>query len=174
MNFEVELKVGKPNSLGNTLKVVKFVEKNPKNFTQLTKLLLHKDSIISMRAMNAVKRLIRADAELFDANKKDFLNKFSKSKASVVRLGLIIIYFDFLKHFTESELKKIKTLSLAWTKEASDWMVLAQGLKLLEKLAIKDQALQKDLLKLARSLSKDDRKAVAGKAKKIVERFSTS
>lgn len=173
MDFEVELKAGKPNSLGNTLKVVKFVEGHPASFKTLTRLLLHRDPIIAMRAMNAVKRLIRADHEFFFDHKRDFLYSFSKSKASVVRLGLITIYFDFGKHLTEVESSKVKTLTLSWMKEASDWMVLVQGLKLLERLATKDKALQKDLLKLARSLVKDERKAVSGKALKVVARYSS-
>jgi len=59
IDFASELAVGKPNSLGNTLKIVKIVESDPKNYPQLLKLLLHKDSLVAMRAMNATKRLMQ-------------------------------------------------------------------------------------------------------------------
>ena len=59
VEFASELAVGKPNSLGNTLKIVKIVESDPRKFPQLLKLLLHKDSIVAMRAMNGTKRLTR-------------------------------------------------------------------------------------------------------------------
>ena len=59
MDFATELAMGKPNSLGNTLKIVKIVESDPRKFPQLLKLLLHKDSIVAMRAMNGTKRLTR-------------------------------------------------------------------------------------------------------------------
>ena len=59
VDFATELAMGKPNSLGNTRKIVKIVESDPRKFPQLLKLLLHKDSIVAMRAMNGTKRLTR-------------------------------------------------------------------------------------------------------------------
>ena len=132
MDFAAELAIGKPNSLGNTLSVVKAVESNPKLFSQLLKLLLHEDSIVAMRAMNATKRLMRADKDFFDPQKEALVKSYSKSKHNVVRLGLITLYFDFVKEFSVTELNSIKALTLKWMNETEDWMILAQGLKLLE------------------------------------------
>jgi len=70
LDFAAELAVGKANSLGNTLKIVKIVESDPKNYPHLLKLLLHKDSLVAMRAMNATKRLMRAEKEFFDSQKE--------------------------------------------------------------------------------------------------------
>ena len=111
-DFASELAIGKPNSLGNTLKVVKAVELNPKQFSQLLKLLLHKDSLVAMRAMNSTKRLMRADKDFIDPQKQALLKVYSKSKHNVVKLGLIVLYFDFIKEFSASELKAIKSLTL--------------------------------------------------------------
>jgi hypothetical protein len=47
-------------------------------------------------------------------------------------------------------------------------MILAQGLKLLEKLAKIDPKIQPDLIKAAKALQKDSRKAVSTKAKKVL------
>ena len=167
-DFASELAIGKPNSLGNTLKVVKEVESNPKLFSQLLKLLLHKDSLVAMRAMNATKRLMRADKNFFDPQKQALLKVYSKSKHNAVKLGLIVLYFDFIKEFSASELKVIKSLTLKWIKESQDWMILAQGLKLLEKLAKIDPSIKPDLIKVAKVLQRDSRKAVAMKAKKVL------
>ena len=168
INFASELAMGKPNSLGNTLKVVKAVESNPKLFAQLLKLLLDQDSIVAMRAMNATKRLMRSDKDFFDPQKESLLKIYSKSKHNVVRLGLITLYFDFVKEFSLSELKSIKTLTLKWMNETQDWMILAQGLKLLEKLAKIDPKVQPEVIAVAKSLRKDSRKAVSMKAKKVL------
>jgi hypothetical protein len=168
IDFASELAIGKPNSLGNTLKVVKAVESNSKLFPQLLKLLLHEDSIVAMRAMNATKRLMRADRDLFDPHKEALVKIFSKSKHNVVRLGLITLYFDFVKDFSPTELKSIKALTLKWMNETEDWMILAQGLKLLEKLAKIDPKVQPELIKVAKVLQKDSRKAVSTKAKKVL------
>jgi hypothetical protein len=168
MDFAAELAIGKPNSLGNTLSVVKAVESNPKLFSQLLKLLLHEDSIVAMRAMNATKRLMRADKDFFDPQKESLIKVYSKTKHNVVKLGLITLYFDFIKEFSSSELKSIKALTLKWMNETEDWMILAQGLKLLEKLAKIDPKVQPELVKVAKVLQKDSRKAVSTKAKKIL------
>ena len=168
MDFAAELAIGKPNSLVNTLSVVKAVEGNPKLFSQLLKLLLHQDSIVSMRAINATKRLMRSDKEFFDPEKESLVKVYSKTKHNVVKLGLITLYFDFIKEFSPSELKNIMTLTLKWVGESDDWMILAQGLKLLEKLAKIDPKVQPELIKVAKVLQKDSRKAVSTKAKKVL------
>ena len=168
IDFASELAIGKPNSLGNTLNVVKAVESNSRLFPQLLKLLLHEDSIVAMRAMNATKRLMRADKDFFDPQKESLVKIYSKSKHNVVRLGLITLYFDFVKEFSATELKSIKTLTLKWLKDTEDWMILAQGLKLLEKLAKIDPKIQSEVIAVASNLQKDPRKAVSTKAKKIL------
>jgi hypothetical protein len=168
VEFASELAVGKPNSLGNTLKIVKIVELDPKKFPQLLKLLLHKDSLVAMRAMNGTKRLMRADKDFFDPQKESLVKVYSKTKHNVVKLGLITLYFDFIKEFSSSELKQIKTLTLKWVGESEDWMILAQGLKLLEKLAKIDPTIQPKVKAVAKRLQKDTRKAVATKAKKVL------
>ncbi len=168
IDFASELAIGKPNSLGNTLHVVKAVESNSRLFPLLLKLLLHKESIVAMRAMNATKRLMRADKDFFDPQKQSLVKIYSKSKHNVVKLGLITLYFDFIKEYSPSELKSIKSLTLKWLKESEDWMILAQGLKLLEKLAKIDPKIQPEVIALAKSLQKDPRKAVSTKAKKIL------
>lgn len=170
-DFASELAVGKPNSLGNTLNVVKAVESNSRLFPQLLNLLLHEDSIVAMRAMNATKRLMRADKNFFDPHKEALVKSYSKSKHNVVRLGLITLYFDFVNEFSATELKSIKALTLKWINETEDWMILAQGLKLLEKLARIDPKIQPEVISIAKSLQKDSRKAVATKAKKVLSSF---
>jgi hypothetical protein len=168
VDFASELAMGKPNSLGNTLKVVKIVESDPNKFPQLLKLLLHEDSIVAMRAMNGTKRLMRADKDFFDPQKESLVKVYSKTKHNVVKLGLITLYSDFIKEFSASELKRIKTLTLKWVEESDDWMILAQGLKLLEKLAKIDPTIRREVIAVAKKLQKDSRKAVATKAKKVL------
>ena len=168
VDFAAELAVGKPNSLGNTLKIVKIVESDPKKFPQLLKLLLDKDSIVAMRAMNGTKRLMRADKDFFDLQKESLVKVYSKTKHNVVKLGLITLYFDFINEFSPSELKRITTLTFKWMGESDDWMILAQGLKLLEKLAKTNPTIQPEVIAVAKKLQKDSRKAVASKAKTVL------
>ena len=143
---------------------MKIVESDPRKFPQLLQLLLHKDSIVAMRAMNGTKRLMRADKDFFDPQKDSLVKVYSKTKHNVVKLGLITLYFDFIKEFSSSELKRIKTLTLKWMSESEDWMILAQGLKLLEKLAKIDPTFRPEGIAVAKWIQKDSRKAVANKA----------
>ena len=168
VDFASELAMGKPNSLGNTLKIVKIIESDPKKYPQLLKLLLHEDSLVAMRAMNATKRSMRADKDFFDPQRESLIKVYSKSKHNVVKLGLITLYFDFIKEFSASELKRIKSLTLKWLGESDDWMILAQGLKLLEKLSKIDPTIQPEVKAVAKMLQKDSRKAVATKARKVL------
>ena len=169
MNFELELSKGKQNSLGETLKVVDFIKKNPKKVEHLFQCFYSENSLVAMRAMNGVKRIIKDDKNVFLKNKDTFLNQFPNSKHNVVKLGLITIYFDFLNHFEEKEVSKIKTIVLNWTKNSSDWMILAQGMKLLEKLSMSDKSLKLKLIEVAKRLKNDERKVVRTKAQKILE-----
>ena len=168
VDFATELAMGKPNSLGNTLKIVKIVESDPKKYPELLKLILHKDSLVAMRAMNGTKRLMRADKDFFDPQKESLIKVYSKTKHNVVKLGLITLYFDFIKEYSPSELRRIKALTLKWLGESDDWMILAQGFKLLEKLAKIDPTIQLEVKAVAKRLQKDSRKAVATKAKKFL------
>ena len=168
VDFASELAMGKPNSLGNTLKIVKIIESDPKKYLELLKLILHKDSLVAMRAMNGTKRLMRADKDFFDPQKESLIKVYSKTKHNVVKLGLITLYFDFIKEYSPSELRRIKALTLKWLGESDDWMILAQGFKLLEKLAKIDPTIQLEVKAVAKRLQKDSRKAVATKAKKFL------
>jgi len=48
-------------------------------------------------------------------------------------------------------------------------MILAQGMKLLEKLSKSDESLKLNLIEIAKRLKNDERKVVRTKAQKILE-----
>lgn len=168
IDLSSELEEGKSNSLGKTLEIIEIVKSNPKNFPQLLNLLLHNNSLVAMRAMNATKRLMREDKDFFDQQKESLIKVYSKTKHNVVKRGLISLYYDFINEFSPTELKRIKNLILKWVGESEDWIILTQGLKLLEKLAKIDPTIQPEVIAVARSLQKDSRKAVVAKAKKFL------
>ena len=55
-----------------------------------------------------------------------------------------------------------------WVENSKDWMILAQGLKLLEKLSNSDEILKSNVISIAKQLKSDERKAVSSKAQKIL------
>ena len=168
LDFEFELSKGKQNSLGKTLKVVEHIQNNIKEIDKLFLCFFSNNSLVAMRAMNATKRIIKDDNHIFVKNKKRFIDEFSKSEHNVVKLGLITIYYDFISYFDDKEYKIISKNALSWVENSKDWMILVQGLKLLEKLSKTDKILKSKVKIIAKQLKNDERKSVSSRAKKIL------
>ncbi|MDA9727466.1 hypothetical protein N9U45_01690 [Acidimicrobiaceae bacterium] len=168
LDFEFELSKGKQNSLGKTLKVVEHIQNNIKEIDKLFLCFFSNNSLVAMRAMNATKRIIKDDNHIFVKNKKRFIDEFSKSEHNVVKLGLIIIYYDFISYFDDKEYKIISKNALSWVENSKDWMILVQGLKLLEKLSKTDKILKSKVKIIAKQLKNDERKSVSSRAQKIL------
>ena len=169
LDFEFELSKGKQNSLGKTLKVVEHIQNNIKEIDKLFLCFFSNNSLVAMRAMNATKRIIKSDNHIFVENKKRFIDEFSESEHNVVKLGLITIYYDFISYFDDKEYKVISKNAMNWVENSKDWMILAQGLKLLEKLSNSDEILKSNVISIARQLKNDERKAVRSQAQKILK-----
>ena len=168
LDFEFELSKGKQNSLGKTLKVVEHIQNNIKEIDKLFLCFFSNNSLVAMRAMNATKRIIKGDNHIFVKNKKRFIDEFSKSEHNVVKLGLITIYYDFISYFDDKEYKIISKNALSWVENSKDWMILVQGLKLLEKLSKTDKILKSKVKIIAKQLKNDERKSVSSRAQKIL------
>ena len=168
LDFEFELSKGKQNSLGETLKVVEHIQNNIKEIDKLFLCFFSNNSLVAMRAMNATKRIIKDDNHIFVKNKKKFIDEFSKSEHNVVKLGLITIYYDFISYFDDKEYKIISKNALSWVENSKDWMILVQGLKLLEKLSKTDKILKSKVKIIAKQLKNDERKSVSSRAQKIL------
>ena len=168
LDFEFELSKGKQNSLGKTLKVVEHIQNNIKEIDKLFLCFFSNNSLVAMRAMNATKRIIKDDNHIFVKNKKRFIDEFSKSEHNVVKLGLITIYYDFISYFDDKEYKIISKNALSWVENSKDWMILVQGLKLLEKLSKTDKILKPKVKIIAKQLKNDERKSVSSRAQKIL------
>ena len=168
LDFEFELSKGKQNSLGKTLKVVEHIQNNIKEIDKLFLCFFSNNSLVAMRAMNATKRIIKDDNHIFVKNKKRFIDEFSKSEHNVVKLGLITIYYDFISYFDDKEYKIISKNALSWVENSKDWIILVQGLKLLEKLSKTDKILKSKVKIIAKQLKNDERKSVSSRAQKIL------
>ena len=168
LDFEFELSKGKQNSLGETLKVVEHIQNNIKEIDKLFLCFFSNNSLVAMRAMNATKRIIKDDNHIFVKNKKRFIDEFSKSEHNVVKLGLITIYYDFISYFDDKEYKIISKNALSWVENSKDWMILVQGLKLLEKLSKTDKISKSKVKIIAKQLKNDERKSVSSRAQKIL------
>ena len=64
ISFEARLSGGHPNSLGDTVKVVEEVLKQPKHFKELFDCYLSDDEVVRLRTSNAMKRVARENKAL--------------------------------------------------------------------------------------------------------------
>ena len=169
LDFEFELSKGKKqNSLGETLKVVEHIQNNIKKLINYSYVFFL--TILCVReSYECNKRIIKSDNHIFVENKKRFIDEFSESEHNVVKLGLITIYYDFISYFDDKEYKVISKNAMSWVENSKDWMILAQGLKLLEKLSNSDEILKSNVISIARQLKNDERKAVRSQAQKILK-----
>ena len=79
-------------------------------------------------------------------------------------------YYDFISYFDDKEYKVISKNAMSWVENSKDWMILAQGLKLLEKLSNSDKILKSNVIEdiVRQYLKNDERKAVRSQAQKIL------
>ena len=76
--------------------------------------------------------------------------------------------YDFISYFDDKEYKIISKNALSWVENSKDWMILVQGLKLLEKLSKTDKILKSKVKIIAKQLKNDERKSVSSRAQKIL------
>jgi hypothetical protein len=76
--FEARLSGGHPNSLGDTVKVVEEVLKQPKRFKELFDCYLSDDEVVRLRTSNTMKRVARENKALLVPYLDAMLDDISK------------------------------------------------------------------------------------------------
>ena len=168
MDYENELTGGHPNSLGNTIKVVKHVIKQKSRLNNLLKCYSSRDEVVKLRVSNAFKRIFRQKTEWFKDYKNIFLNKISKIKQSSTQWTCAQLFSELIHLLDRHEQKKAKKIILNYLKSSNDWIVLCQSMNALtnfDKIHSNSIIENIDIIK---KLSKDKRNAVSRLAKKLL------
>ena len=166
--FEQRLTGGHPNSLGNTVEVVEEVLADNSKFDALFNCYFSSDEVVRLRVSNAMKRICKAEKSLLIP----YLDRFQTEIASIDQAStqwtLSQLYGMLVKEMSEAQIAKAKELMKHNLAHHNDWIVLNATMDTLAKWAKKDEALQAWLQPHLVRLSKDPRKSVSGRAKKLM------
>ncbi len=172
-NFEIRLKGGHPNSLGNTIEVVEEVLAEPQLFNELFNCYFSNDETVRLRTSNAMKRICKVDKTLL----VPYINRFISEIAAIDQASTqwtLSQLFDMLeKDLTKTQVDQAKELMKNNLANHSDWIVLCQTMDTLTKWTKNDQALENWMIPHLQRLATDGRKSVSGKATKMIKKLKT-
>ncbi|NJL96732.1 hypothetical protein HC864_02850 [Candidatus Gracilibacteria bacterium] len=166
-NFELALSGGHPNSLGNTVEVVDVVLKNPERFEELFECYFCEDEVVRLRVSSCIKRIQKVKPDLVYGYIDRFLDDVSKIDQASTQWTLAQLFLVMEKKLTDREKQKAINIMKRNLQKSDDWIVLIQSMVTLGQWAKDDQNLAKWLRPILIKLSKDERKSVAGKSKKM-------
>jgi hypothetical protein len=159
---------GNKNSLGNTVKVVNIVLKKKSTVNDLFKCYLSEDRIMKMRASNALKRVFREKPDWFKDSVPSFFKYVPLASYCAAEWTFAQLFSEFDQVLDTDERKKAISQVKKYIKVSDDWIVLNQSMKALELWSVNDKTLSKWLKTNLQPLTKDKRKSVSAKAKKII------
>ena len=167
-NFEDRLKGGHPNSLGNTIAIVDEVLASPAGFDQLFNCYFSEDEVVRLRTSNAMKRICKSRKSLLIPYIDRVLNEIAQIDQASIQWTLSQL-FDMLEEDLSPDQKvRAKNIMMGNLANHHDWIVLNQTMTTLSKWVKKEDDLKICMLHHLRRLTKDPRKSVAAKARKVL------
>jgi len=167
-NFENRLTGGHPNSLGNTIEIVEEVLTDNSYFDELFNCYFSSDEVVRLRVSNAMKRICKVNEELLVPYIDRFLTEIAAIDQASTQWTLANL-FDMLKHkLSEEQIEKAKEIMQNNLANHNDWIVLNTTMEVLSKWSRKDSNLKDWISPHLERLSKDERKSVAKRAKKLL------
>ena len=166
--FEKMLTGGHPNSLGRTIEVVELVLAEPGRFDELFCCYESSDEVVRLRTSNAMKRVEAENHELLVPYIDRFIADIGSLEQASAQWTLAQLFDRLSRDMSEEQRAaagKIMKRNLA---QHDDWIVLKASAETLGKWARNDPSLAKWLMPHLGRLSKDSRKTVASKARKVL------
>jgi len=167
-SFEDQLKGGHPNSLGNTIAVVEEVLKDNARFAALFACYFSNDAVVRLRTSNAMKRIGKAKKLILVPYINRFLTEIAKIDQASTQWTLAQLFKLLAKEMTHLQREQATAIMKNNLAKHQDWIVLNQTMDTLTQWAKKDIALKTWITPHLEHLSKDDRKSVSGRAKKML------
>lgn len=164
--YEEQLSGGHPNSLGNTIAVVKTVLDKPSNFKPLFNCFFSEDTLVRMRVANAMKRIARAEKKLLLPYIDRFLDEVSLIDQASTKWSLAQLFLLLDPDLSDAQRKKAKVILVDNLMNHSDWIVLNMTMETLGVWAQKDDGLKASIRDRIYQLQNDPRKSVSKKASK--------
>ena len=167
-SYAERLTGGHPNSLGDTVAVVDDVLTHPARLEELYACYFADDPVVRLRTSNAIKRIAAADQDLLVPYLERFLNEVSSLEQASAQWTLAQLMLTYTEDLTPAQRQRATTILQCNLTESTDWIVLIQTATTLTEWAKNDEELKHWLLPHLQELEVDSRKAVAGKATKLL------
>ncbi|MEO1219832.1 MAG: hypothetical protein AAFY42_00585 [Pseudomonadota bacterium] len=166
--FETMLTGGHPNSLGRTIKVVDLVLANPDRFEELYLCYRSQDEVVRLRVSNAMRRV---EAEQHDLL-VPYIDRFIEEIGALDQLSAqwtLAKLFEALRPdmmpVQEAGALAVMQRNLA---EHDNWIVLNNTMEALFNWSYDNAELRSWLIPHLQRFSKDNRKSVSSRAKKLI------
>ncbi len=159
---------GHPNSLGRTVEVVETVLADQSRLDELFGCYQSEDAIVRLRTSSALKRI--------EAERHDWLLPFLDPLIDKIGLldqpsaqwTLAQLFLRYTPDLSASQRDRATKLLKRNLEQYNDWIVLIQTIETLHNWSSSDAELKKWLHPHLNRLSKDPRKSVAGRARKLL------
>ena len=169
--FENKLKGGHPNSLGNTLEVVKEVLNDVGLFESLFQCYFSDDEVVRLRTSSAMKRIGKENPQLLVPYINRFIDEISMIDQASTQWTLAQLFDLLHAEMSESQIKSAKKILKKNLRNHSDWIVINTTIEILSQWARNDPALKKWLIPMLQKHAIDSRKSIANRAQKWIEKL---
>jgi hypothetical protein len=167
-NFEAMLTGGHPNSLGRTVEVVDIVLSNHDRLEEIYNCYFSEDEVVRLRTSSAIKRITLEKPDWLIPYIDRLLDVISKIDQASTQWTLAILFEILAPKMTTSQFAKALGILKKNLETHNDWIVLNTTMDTLGRWASEDDNLKTWLLPHLKRLSKETRKSIAGRAKKVI------
>ncbi len=171
--IEQMLTGGHANSLGRTLEVVDLVLADKQRLEELFNCYFSEDAVVRLRTSNALKRIEKAEHSWLLPYIDRLLLEVSRIDQASTQWTMANLFQSLKQDMNTSQAEKALDVLKANLTNSQDWIVLNETMRTLAHWAKGDQNLRAWLSPELERLSKDTRKSVSGRAKKLAAEFTT-
>lgn len=167
--FEARLTGGHPNSLGNTAEVVDTILKHPNRLEELYQCYFSSDEVVRLRTSNAFKRICAEHSDWLVPYLDRFLTEVAAIDQASAQWTLAQLWNELKEYMTDEQQHQAQAHLQHNLENCQDWIVLNNTMQTLSDWASEDHELREWLRPRLQRISEDPRKAVAGRAKKLLK-----
>jgi hypothetical protein len=169
--FAEMLSGGHHNSLGRTVEVVEIILENPDKLQELYDCYFSTDELVRLRTSNAIKRISREKPEWLVPYIDRFIDEVSGIDQASAQWTLANLFQTLSDYMTPKQKRDSLSFLKRNLETHHDWIVLNLTMETLTEWAETDKELKAWLIPHLERLQSDQRKSVAGRAKKLYHRL---
>jgi len=166
-----EMLTGARNELGRTEEVVAVVLDQPDRIEELYQCFFQSDEWVRLRTASAFKRIWRADVDLFLPYLDGFVRHVSKIVQPSIQWTFAEMCSDLNQYLSGMQRRSAKARVKKYVEGSNDWIVLNRSIAALDAWSVDDEKLKAWLVPKLEDLADDERKSVAARARKTLDRL---